>query len=116
MTIITPGIEARLCPQPGCGPDRHITRIPEGTVLTIISTEDYAIGSDFILDSPFAGYHRHWAGYLGGEVIYEIWRWDSRSHFPFNPTGLPMALFICLRHDLRAAAKLARAKTGRFPA
>jgi hypothetical protein len=36
--------------------------------------------------------------------------------FPLNPTGLPMALFICLRHDLRAAAKLARAKTGRFPA
>ena len=45
VTIVTPGIEARLCPQPGCGPDRHITRIPEGTVLTIISTEDYAIGT-----------------------------------------------------------------------
>jgi hypothetical protein len=45
VSIVTPDIEARLCPQPGCGPDRHITRIPEGTVLTIISTEDYAIGT-----------------------------------------------------------------------
>ena len=33
VTIVTPGIEARLCPQPGCGPDRHITCIPEGTVI-----------------------------------------------------------------------------------
>lgn len=45
VTIITPGIEARLCPQPGCGPDRHITRIPEGTVLTVKSIEDYVIGT-----------------------------------------------------------------------
>ncbi len=40
----------------------------------------------------------------------------SRCHFPLNPTRLPMALLICLRHDLRAAAKLARVKMGRFPA
>ena len=45
VSIVTPGIEARLCPQPGCGPDRQITRIPEGTVLTVKSTEDYAIGT-----------------------------------------------------------------------
>ena len=32
VTIVTPGTEARLCPQPGCGPDQHITRIPAGTV------------------------------------------------------------------------------------
>ena len=45
VTIITPGTEARLCPQPGCGPDQHITRIPEGTVLTIKGVEDYVIGT-----------------------------------------------------------------------
>jgi len=45
VTIITPGIEARLCPHPGCGPDRHITRIPAGTVLTVQNTEDYVIGT-----------------------------------------------------------------------
>jgi hypothetical protein len=45
VTIITPGIEARLCPLPGCGPDQHITRIPAGTVLTIKDTADYMIGT-----------------------------------------------------------------------
>jgi hypothetical protein len=45
ITIITPGIEARLCPHPGCGPDRHITRIPAGTVLIVKNTEDYVIGT-----------------------------------------------------------------------
>jgi len=45
VTIMTPGIEARLCPYPGCGPDRHITRIPAGTVLIVKNTEDYVIGT-----------------------------------------------------------------------
>ena len=45
ITIVTPGTEARLCPQPGCGPDQHITRIPAGTVLTIQGTEVFAIGT-----------------------------------------------------------------------
>ena len=45
VTIITPGIEARLCPHPGCGPDRQITRIPAGTVLKVQNTEDYVIGT-----------------------------------------------------------------------
>ncbi len=45
VTIVTPGIEARLCPQPGCGPDQHIVRIPAGTVLTIQGIEIYAIGT-----------------------------------------------------------------------
>jgi hypothetical protein len=45
VTIITPGTEARLCPQPACGPDQHIVRIPEGTVLTIQATEFFAIGT-----------------------------------------------------------------------
>jgi hypothetical protein len=45
VTIITPGIEARLCPHPGCRPDRHITRIPAGTVLIVKNTEDYVIGT-----------------------------------------------------------------------
>ena len=43
VTIITP--EARLCPQPACGPDQHILRIPEGIVLTILGTETFAIGT-----------------------------------------------------------------------
>ena len=45
VTIVTPGVEARLCPLPACGPDQHITRIPEGTVLTVENTEDFAIGT-----------------------------------------------------------------------
>lgn len=45
VTIVTPGIEARLCPHPGCGPDQHITRIPAGTVLTIRGTDVFAIGT-----------------------------------------------------------------------
>jgi hypothetical protein len=45
VTIVTPGTEARLCPQPGCGPDQHITRIPAGTVFTVQDTEVFAIGT-----------------------------------------------------------------------
>ena len=45
VTIVTPGTEARLCPQPGCGPDQHITRIPAGTVFTIQGTDIFAIGT-----------------------------------------------------------------------
>jgi hypothetical protein len=45
VTIMTPGIEARLCPQPACGPDQHITRIPEGTVLTVQGKDVFAIGT-----------------------------------------------------------------------
>jgi hypothetical protein len=45
VTVVTPGVEARLCPLPACGPDQHITRIPEGTVLTVKNTEDFVIGT-----------------------------------------------------------------------
>lgn len=45
VTIVTPGVEARLCPLPACGPDQHITRIPEGTVLKVENTEDFVIGT-----------------------------------------------------------------------
>ena len=45
VTIVTPGNEARLCPQPACGPDQHITRIPEGTVLTVQGADVFAIGT-----------------------------------------------------------------------
>jgi hypothetical protein len=45
VTIATPGIEARLCPQPMCKPDQHITRIPQGTVLKIENMLDAKIGS-----------------------------------------------------------------------
>ena len=45
ITIVTPGVEARLCPLPACGPDQHITRIPEGTVLTVENTKDFVIGT-----------------------------------------------------------------------
>jgi hypothetical protein len=45
VTVVTPGVEARLCALPACGPDQHITRIPEGTVLTVEDTEDLVIGT-----------------------------------------------------------------------
>ena len=45
VTIITPGTEARLCPEPACGPDQHITRIPEGTAFKVLGTEVFAIGT-----------------------------------------------------------------------
>ena len=35
ITIVVPGTVARLCPHPNCGQDQHITRIPQGTVLTV---------------------------------------------------------------------------------
>ena len=45
VTIVTPGTKARLCPRPGCGPDEHITRIPQGIVLTVEDTEVFVIGT-----------------------------------------------------------------------
>ena len=45
VTIVTPGVTARLCPQPMCGPDQHIMRIAEGTDLKVESIEAVEIGS-----------------------------------------------------------------------
>ena len=45
VTIVTPGVTARLCPQPMCGPDEHIMRIAEGTHLKVEGIEDVKIGS-----------------------------------------------------------------------
>jgi hypothetical protein len=45
VTIVTPGVEARLCPHPMCKPDQHITRIPQGTVLKIDDIRDAKIGT-----------------------------------------------------------------------
>jgi len=45
ITIVTAGTVARLCPHPGCGPDKHITRIPQGTVLNVEGIEYYTIGT-----------------------------------------------------------------------
>jgi hypothetical protein len=45
ITIVTPGITARLCPEPMCGPDKHIRRIPEGTVLIVEHIENVNIGT-----------------------------------------------------------------------
>jgi len=45
ITIVTAGTVARLCPNPGCGPDKHITRIPQGTVLRVEGIADYTIGT-----------------------------------------------------------------------
>lgn len=45
VTVVTPGVAARLCPLPACGPDQHITRIPEGTVLKVENTQDFVIGT-----------------------------------------------------------------------
>ncbi len=45
VTIVTPGIIARLCPEPMCGPDKHIRRIPQGTVLIVEQIESVNIGT-----------------------------------------------------------------------
>ena len=45
VTIVTPGTEARLCPHPVCGPGRHITRIPEGTMLKVEGIKNVKIGT-----------------------------------------------------------------------
>ena len=45
VTIVTPGVTARLCPQPMCGPDKHIMRITEGTDLKVEGVEDVKIGT-----------------------------------------------------------------------
>jgi hypothetical protein len=57
-TIVTPGTEARLCPQPACGPDQHIVRIPEGTVLTVLDIEIFTIGT-FKVKWLEVDYHDH---------------------------------------------------------
>ena len=45
VTIVTPGVTARLCPDPMCGPGQHIMRIAEGTELEVEGTEEVKIGS-----------------------------------------------------------------------
>ena len=35
IKIVTPETMARLCPHPNCGENQHITRIPQGTTLTV---------------------------------------------------------------------------------
>ena len=45
VTVVTPGVTARLCPQPMCGPDKHIMRITEGTDLKVEGVEDVKIGT-----------------------------------------------------------------------
>ena len=45
ITIVTPGTVARLCPHPGCGPNKHITRIFEGTSLVVEDSTDFKIGT-----------------------------------------------------------------------
>jgi hypothetical protein len=45
VTVVTPGVTARLCPQPMCGPDKHIMRIAEGTDLKIAGVENTKIGT-----------------------------------------------------------------------
>ena len=45
ITIVTPGTVARLCPHPGCGPNKHVTRIPEGTTLIVQDWRDFKIGT-----------------------------------------------------------------------
>jgi len=63
VTVVTPGVEARLCPLPACGPNQHTTRIPEGTVLKVENTADFVIGTIKVI----------WF-----EVVYEEYRgWIS---------------------------------------
>lgn len=45
ITIITHGVTARLCPQPSCGPNEHLTRIPEGTALKVEGMTETQIGT-----------------------------------------------------------------------
>ena len=45
ITIITPGIVARLCPHPNCGPNAHLARIPEATVLKVEGVTETKIGT-----------------------------------------------------------------------
>ena len=45
ITIVTPGTVARLCPHPGCGPNEHVTRIPEATTLIVQDLTDFKIGT-----------------------------------------------------------------------
>lgn len=45
VTIVTPGVTARLCPEPMCGPGQHIMRIAEGTELEVEGSEEVKIGS-----------------------------------------------------------------------
>jgi hypothetical protein len=49
ITILTPGTTARLCPQPVCKPEKHITRIPQGTVLKVEAVEAVQIGTITVL-------------------------------------------------------------------
>ena len=45
VTIVTPGVTARLCPEPMCAPDEHIMRVAEGTELEVEGIENVKIGS-----------------------------------------------------------------------
>ena len=45
VTIVTPGVTARLCPQPMCAPDQHIMRVAEGTELEVEGIENVKICS-----------------------------------------------------------------------
>jgi hypothetical protein len=44
VKIVVPGTVARLCPYPNCGQNQHITRVPEGTVLTVEGIMDVKSG------------------------------------------------------------------------
>ena len=45
ISIITPGVLARLCPQPNCGPNKHLARIPEATALEVEGMTETQIGT-----------------------------------------------------------------------
>jgi len=45
ITIITPGVVARLCPHPNCGPNAHLARIPEATELKVEGMTEKKIGT-----------------------------------------------------------------------
>lgn len=44
VKIITPDVNARLCPSPNCGSNQHITRIPNGTVMEIEGIQNVKAG------------------------------------------------------------------------
>lgn len=44
VTIITPGVTARLCPKPDCGQGQELLRIPENTKLEVTEKTTIRIG------------------------------------------------------------------------
>ena len=76
VTIVTPGRVARLCPNPNCGINEHITRIPKGTTLEVEGYMEVLQIEDYIL-SGFQAY---------------------RSNFRYLPRIFPAGNLLQIQH------------------